>query len=57
VRYEIVVQFDCDEDAYMEHIAESISAIMNSTLPYMVDNVSIDYYVFSDEDEDDEWAS
>jgi Tfp pilus assembly PilM family ATPase len=54
VRYEIVVQFDCDEEAYMDHLADSISSIMNSTLPYMVDNVSIDYYVFSDEDESDE---
>ena len=48
MRYEIVVTFDCDTDAYTDHVANSIEGLLD-VLPYMVDNVDINYYVYEDE--------
>jgi len=52
MRYQIIAEFDCDEDSYTDHIADTISGVLD-VLPYMVDNVDISYYMFS-EDENDE---
>lgn len=51
MRYEIVVTFDCDPDAYTDHIATTISGILD-VLPYMVDNVETNYYVYEDESDE-----
>ena len=48
MRYEIVVTFDCDADAYILDVANSIEGLLD-VLPYMVDNVDINYYVYEDE--------
>ena len=53
MRYEIVVTFDCDPDGYIEHIADAIRGIL-AILPYMVDNVDINYYVYEESDEPQE---
>ena len=49
-RYEIVVQFDADSDDYENHIRNTLDGIL-AVLPYMVDNVEIDYFVLGDMDE------
>ena len=51
MRYEIVVTFDCDPDAYTDHIATTISGILD-VLPYIVDNVETNYYVYEDESDE-----
>lgn len=53
MRYEIVVTFDCDPDGYIEHIADAIRGVL-AILPYMVDNVETNYYVYEDSDEPQE---
>ena len=53
MRYEIVITFDCDEDAYTDHIANTIEGLLD-VLPYMVDNVETNYYVHEDSDEPQE---
>lgn len=49
MRYNISIDFDCDEHSYIEHIGDSISTLLNATLPYMVDNVDINHFVYEDE--------
>ena len=49
-RYEIVITFDADSDYYENNIASTLEGIL-AVLPYMVDNVDIDYFVLGDMDE------
>lgn len=51
MRYQFTVDFDCDEDAYREHVANTLEGFL-AILPYMLDNVDINYYVFSEDEED-----
>ncbi len=48
MRYEIVIQFDCDTDAYEIHAANTIEGML-AVLPYIVDNVDVNYYVLEEE--------
>ena len=50
MRYEIVIQFDADESDYTDHIAGTLEGIL-AVLPYVVDNVDINYYVLEDSNE------
>ena len=54
MRYQIEIAFDCDEQDYMEYVADSIHGIIGDALPYMVDNVDIEYYILENEDESQE---
>ena len=49
-RYEIVITFDADSDYYENNISSTLEG-MFAVLPYMVDNVDIDYFVLGDMDE------
>jgi hypothetical protein len=47
MRYNISIDFDCDEDSYTDHIADSIHGML-AVLPYMVDNVDTSHYVYEE---------
>lgn len=51
MRYQFTIDFDCDEDSYMEHVAETLQGLLAS-FHYIVDNVDINYYVYEDESDE-----
>ena len=48
MRYEVVIQFDADESDYTDHIADALQGIL-AIVPYIVDNVDVNYYVLEEE--------
>jgi hypothetical protein len=50
MRYEIIIQFDANESDYTDHIADTLQGIFG-VLPYIVDNVDMQYYILEDSNE------
>jgi len=51
MRYQLTIDFDCDEDAYVDHVRETLEAMLG-VLPYVVDNVEVNHYVYEEVDAD-----
>jgi hypothetical protein len=53
MRYQLTIDFDCDEDAYVDHVRETLEAMLG-VLPYVVDNVEVNHYVYEEVDADED---